>query len=74
MLLELNPDVNGEYIEEDASNLIDKNIQCFLNFSVVISCGLKDDSLKTLSHALWEANIPLLICTSYGLIGKSIYC
>ena len=70
MLLELNPDVKGEYVEDDAKNLIAKDPRYFLNFSVVFVCGLPNEAIRNLAAFLWDANIPLFLCISYGFIGE----
>ena len=70
MLLELNPDVKGEYVEENACSLIESNSQYFLSFSVVIVCGICNETIRKLARVLWEANIPLFLCLSYGFVGE----
>ena len=73
MLLELNPDVKGEYVEENPWSLVENNPQYFLHFTVVIVCGVCNDSVKKLAGLLWDANIPLFLCISYGFVGKLLY-
>ncbi|ELT96932.1 hypothetical protein CAPTEDRAFT_19394 [Capitella teleta] len=68
-LLELNEDVNGDFIEESVDNLLQNNPTFFNNFTVVIACGLTEKSLLDLANLLWDNDIPLLVCRSYGLIG-----
>lgn len=68
-LLELNEDVDGDFIEESVDVLLDNNPEFFNNFSLVIVTQLPERSLLRLANTLWEADIPLLICRSYGFIG-----
>jgi NEDD8-activating enzyme E1 regulatory subunit len=70
-LQELNPDVNGEFIDENVEIIIANNPEFFKNFSVVVSCGLGEKSLIKLSNLLWELNIPLMACRSVGFIGAA---
>jgi len=70
MLLELNPDVKGEYVEENAWSLIESNPQYFLSFNAVIVCGLCNEAIRKLARVLWDVNIPLFLCISYGFVGK----
>lgn len=70
-LRELNPDVNGESIDENVDNIIANNSEFFQNFSVVIACGLNEKSLVKLSNLLWDFNIPLIACRTVGFIGSA---
>lgn len=70
-LQELNPDVNGEYIDENVDTIISNNPEFFKNFSVVVSCGLNEKSLIKLSSLLWELEIPLIACKSVGFFGSA---
>lgn len=70
-LQELNPDVNGECIDENVDNIIANNPEFFKNFSVVVSCGLSEKSLIKLSNLLWELNIPFMACKSVGFFGSA---
>lgn len=69
LLTELNPDVKGEYIELDPKYLIERDINFFLRFSAVIVSTLDENILSKLAPFLWENNIHLVICVSYGLVG-----
>lgn len=70
MLLEMNPDVGGESMEESLENIIDSDEKFFTKFSVVIVTGIcLEKTLFKLSRLLWEANVPLLVCKSIGFIG-----
>lgn len=70
-LQELNPDVNGEFIDENVDTIIANNPEVFKNFSVVVACGLNEKSLIKLSNLLWELEIPLMACKSVGFLGSA---
>lgn len=70
-LQELNPDVNGEYIDENVDTIIANNPEFFKNFSVVVACGLNEKSLMKLSNLLWDLGIPLMACKSVGFYGSA---
>nr|CAB3264189.1 NEDD8-activating enzyme E1 regulatory subunit-like [Phallusia mammillata] len=69
LLQELNPDVKGEYVEEDVSQLLERTPQFFTGFSVVISGSLTLTVLKKLAALLWPHKVPLVVCLSYGFLG-----
>lgn len=66
----MNPDVKGDYVEEDVSQILERNPQFFTEFSVVIASLLNVPTLKKLGALLWKHEIPLVICLSYGFLGK----
>lgn len=70
-LQELNPDVNGEYIDENVDTITANNPEFFKNFSVVVSCGLNEKSLIKLSNLLWDLEIPFMSCKSVGFLGSA---
>lgn len=70
-LQELNPDVNGEYIDENVDTIIANNPEFFKNFSVVVSCGLNEKSIIKLSNLLWDLGIPFISCNSVGFLGSA---
>lgn len=69
LLVELNPDVQGDFVEDTPENLLEHNPAYFSNFSAVIATGLQEKTLLALAARLWDANVPLLVCRSYGFIG-----
>lgn len=71
LLQELNPDVNGEFIDENVDTIISNNPEFFQNFSVVVSCGLNEKTLIRLSNLLWDQNIPFMACKSIGFLGSA---
>ena len=70
-LLEMNEDVkNGDYLHENFETLLDKDVNYFTNFSLIIACGIRDErSLNRLSQEMWSLNIPLLVVKSIGFLG-----
>ncbi|XP_014242902.1 NEDD8-activating enzyme E1 regulatory subunit isoform X2 [Cimex lectularius] len=68
-LVELNPDVKGDYVDESVEELLENNPNFFSNFSVVIATAIPERSLVPLSELLWTLNIPLVIAKSFGFIG-----
>ncbi|KAG7209174.1 hypothetical protein KM043_015312 [Ampulex compressa] len=68
MLLELNPDVRGDYIDEEPDQILYNSPDFFNNFTVVVATSLAEKSLILLSRRLWELNIPLIVCRSIGFI------
>lgn len=69
LLQELNPDVNGDCVEESADYLLSNRPAFFDDFDVVIASNLNEDSLLKLSNCLWESNVPLIYCRSLGFFG-----
>lgn len=67
LLQELNPDVNGDYVEESVDYILTNRPAFFDNFDMVIASNLNENSLVQLSNNLWEANVPLLYCRSLGM-------
>ncbi|KAL3860740.1 hypothetical protein ACJMK2_010815 [Sinanodonta woodiana] len=69
LLAELNEDVHGDFLEEDAEKLLDSNPDFFSQFSIVVATNLCERALSKLSNHLWSKNVPLLVCRCYGFIG-----
>lgn len=69
LLLELNPDVRGDYVDEDVEQLLENSADFFNNFTVVIGSSLTERVLIPLSKKLWELDIPFIVCRSYGFVG-----
>ncbi|KAK1133526.1 hypothetical protein K0M31_011328 [Melipona bicolor] len=68
MLLELNSDVRGDYIDEEPDQILYNSPDFFNNFTVVVATCLVEKSLVLLSQRLWELNIPLIVCRTIGFI------
>uniref|UniRef100_A0A1B6EM87 NEDD8-activating enzyme E1 regulatory subunit n=2 Tax=Proconiini TaxID=565685 RepID=A0A1B6EM87_9HEMI len=71
LLLELNPDVRGDYVDENPLQLFENNPHFFSGFSVVVATGITERLLVPLSKHLWSAGIPLIVTCSYGFIGSA---
>lgn len=69
LLLELNPDVHGDYVDEDIGQVLENNPEFIASFSVVVATELKEQTLIQLSIKLWDLDIPFLNCKSYGFLG-----
>ncbi|KAJ8686158.1 hypothetical protein QAD02_021952 [Eretmocerus hayati] len=69
LLLELNPDVSGDFIDEGPEQLLNNSPDFFNNFSIVIACSISEKALVLLSKKLWEIDVPLVVCKSLGFIG-----
>ncbi|KAK4873522.1 hypothetical protein RN001_015551 [Aquatica leii] len=68
-LLELNPDVRGDYIDDSPDHVMSQTQDFFSSFNVVIATALPEKVVMPLSRQLWAAGIPLLVCRSIGFLG-----
>ncbi|XP_030438152.1 NEDD8-activating enzyme E1 regulatory subunit isoform X3 [Gopherus evgoodei] len=69
LLQELNNDVSGNFVEESPDKLLDNDPSFFCRFNLVVATQLPESILMRLAEILWNANIPLLVCRTYGLVG-----
>lgn len=69
LLQELNPDVNGDYVEESVDYILDNRPNFFDSFDLVIASNLNEKTLLVLADRLWDANVPLIYCRSLGMMG-----
>uniref|UniRef100_A0A182PP46 Queuine tRNA-ribosyltransferase accessory subunit 2 n=1 Tax=Anopheles epiroticus TaxID=199890 RepID=A0A182PP46_9DIPT len=69
LLQELNPDVNGDYVDEHVEQLIDGQPDFFRSFDVVVATSISERTIVRLSNVLWEQNIPLIVARSVGFYG-----
>uniref|UniRef100_A0A8C3LZD0 NEDD8-activating enzyme E1 regulatory subunit n=1 Tax=Chrysolophus pictus TaxID=9089 RepID=A0A8C3LZD0_CHRPC len=69
LLQELNNDVSGNFVEESPENLLDNDPSFFNRFNLVVATQLSESTVLRLAELLWNFNIPLLICRTYGLVG-----
>ena len=69
LLLELNPGVRGDCVDESPDKVLHNRPDFFNDFNLVIATELSEKMMSTLSSLLWDANIPMMIVKSYGLIG-----
>uniref|UniRef100_A0A8C6D0Q9 NEDD8-activating enzyme E1 regulatory subunit n=1 Tax=Moschus moschiferus TaxID=68415 RepID=A0A8C6D0Q9_MOSMO len=68
-LQELNNDVSGSFVEESPEKLLDNDPSFFCRFTIVVATQLPESTLLRLADVLWNSQIPLLICRTYGLVG-----
>lgn len=68
-LQELNMDVKGSFIDEDFETILSNDSNFFSQFAAVIASDVREQSLLKLSEVLWKSHIPLIVASSYGLIG-----
>ncbi|XP_014487243.1 PREDICTED: NEDD8-activating enzyme E1 regulatory subunit isoform X2 [Dinoponera quadriceps] len=68
MLLEMNLDVTGDYIDEEPEQILSNSPDFFNTFTVVVATSLTEKTLILLSRRLWDLNIPLIVCRSIGFI------
>ncbi|CAB0039703.1 unnamed protein product [Trichogramma brassicae] len=69
LLLEMNSDVRGDFIDEGPEQILINSPDFFNNFSLVIACAMPEKSLVVLSRKLWELDIPLIACRTIGFVG-----
>ncbi|XP_025914819.1 NEDD8-activating enzyme E1 regulatory subunit isoform X1 [Apteryx rowi] len=69
LLQELNNDVSGNFVEESPEKLLDNDPSFFSHFNLVVATQLPESTLLRLAELLWNSNIPLLVCRTYGLVG-----
>ncbi|NXT45750.1 ULA1 enzyme, partial [Pluvianellus socialis] len=69
LLQELNNDVSGNFVEESPEKLLDNDPSFFNRFNLVVATQLPESTLLRLAELLWNFNVPLLVCRTYGLVG-----
>lgn len=69
LLQELNMDVKGNFIDEDFETVFGSDSNLFAQFTLVIASNLHEPSLLKLSEVLWKSSTPLVVASSYGLVG-----
>uniref|UniRef100_A0A8C4N706 NEDD8-activating enzyme E1 regulatory subunit n=1 Tax=Eptatretus burgeri TaxID=7764 RepID=A0A8C4N706_EPTBU len=69
LIKELNGDVSGSYIDKSVEELLEREPDFFHHFSVVVATQLPERPLLRLAEELWNCQIPLLICRTYGILG-----
>ncbi|XP_030060332.1 NEDD8-activating enzyme E1 regulatory subunit [Microcaecilia unicolor] len=69
LLQELNLDVLGNFVEESPEKLLENDPSFFCRFNMVIASQLTESTLLRVAEILWDANIPFLVCRTYGLVG-----
>jgi len=70
LLLELNPEVRGDCVDESLEQVLSERKDFFLNFDLVVLTEIVNEKpLVSLSTFLWEHNVPLMVVRTYGLLG-----
>jgi len=69
LLQELNEWVRGAYKEEDPLALIEKDIDSFAKYSLVIACDIPQTPLLKLAKYLYQKHIPFVVARAYGFLG-----
>lgn len=69
LLQELNSDVSGNFVEEAPDKLLDNDPEFFHRFSLVVGVNVPESTYLRLGAALWNADVPFLLCRTYGLTG-----
>lgn len=69
-LQELNPDANGDYVDESIEFILSNRPEFFNTFNVVIASNLNEKTLLRLSNKLWDEKIPFVYCRSLGFFGS----
>ncbi|CAB3370705.1 Hypothetical predicted protein [Cloeon dipterum] len=67
LLMELNSDVRGDFVDESVEQLLNNSPDFFDNFTVVYAVSLPERTLLPLSKKLWSQGIPLIVCRSFDL-------
>ena len=70
LLQEMNPDVQScNSVNKSPEELIQQNPNFFTSFSLVVATQLDERSAQLLSATCYNANVPLILVTSYGFLG-----
>eukprot|EP00999_Lentomonas_sp_LEN2_P001786 NODE_289_length_1711_cov_94.194444_g260_i0.p1 GENE.NODE_289_length_1711_cov_94.194444_g260_i0~~NODE_289_length_1711_cov_94.194444_g260_i0.p1 ORF type:complete len:552 (-),score=100.04 NODE_289_length_1711_cov_94.194444_g260_i0:55-1638(-) len=70
LLKEMNPDVDGSFVEEDPAQLISNNLKFFAAFTLVIVSELTTQPLHSLCDFLWQREIPVLVLNLNGFLAS----
>lgn len=70
LLQELNPDVLGDYCDNNPETILKDHPNFFKLYDVVIATSLKEKTIIELSNKLWNLNIPFIYCRSIGFMGS----
>ena len=69
LLLELNPEVTGDCVDESVEQVLNNRPDFFSNFDLVIVTEISEKTLITLSNLLWhdsERPVPMMVVKTYG--------
>lgn len=68
-LKELNELVDGSFVEDSPTNMIENNSEFFKNYTIVIATQLVERDALSLDAICRENDVPLIFARSYGLVG-----
>uniref|UniRef100_A0A8B9SZI5 NEDD8-activating enzyme E1 regulatory subunit n=1 Tax=Anas platyrhynchos TaxID=8839 RepID=A0A8B9SZI5_ANAPL len=57
------------HIGQSPEKLLDNDPSFFNRFNLVVATQLPESTLLRLAELLWNSNVPLLVCRTYGLVG-----
>eukprot|EP00929_Paragymnodinium_shiwhaense_P095478 TRINITY_DN5663_c0_g1_i1.p1 TRINITY_DN5663_c0_g1~~TRINITY_DN5663_c0_g1_i1.p1 ORF type:complete len:525 (+),score=118.66 TRINITY_DN5663_c0_g1_i1:145-1719(+) len=69
-LLEMNPDVKGTHVGKAPAQAVAEGVDFFRDFTLVVACQLGESSALRLDAICQELDIPLLLVTSLGFLGR----
>ncbi|KAI9347199.1 amyloid beta precursor protein binding protein 1 [Zopfochytrium polystomum] len=69
LLLELNDEVSGSFVDQSPASLLDSNPSFFHQFTMIITTALDEATLLRLAELCWDSNIPLVVVKSIGFFG-----
>jgi len=69
LLLEMNHDVTGDFVDESVEQVLEQNPDFFKRFSLVVTCDLPARPLLQIADKLYLQHIPLLVVKISGFIG-----
>uniref|UniRef100_A0A8C7MJ97 NEDD8-activating enzyme E1 regulatory subunit n=1 Tax=Oncorhynchus kisutch TaxID=8019 RepID=A0A8C7MJ97_ONCKI len=61
--------LNNNSIGRSPDKLLDNDPEFFHRFTLVIGVQLPESTCLRLGSVLWNANVPFLVCRTYGLVG-----
>lgn len=70
LLEELNPDARGAHRVAKIADLVHKEPQFIRQHTLVVAAQVDPQTLQQLGELCWAANLPLVVCRSYGLLGS----
>lgn len=71
LLLELNPDVSGDYVDESMDTILQENPVFFDPFHVIVATALTEKQIIALSERTWKGQIPFIFCRSVGFVATA---
>ena len=70
LLLELNPDVTGQFRQADPAYVIENEPRYFEQFSLIVATQSNPISVRMLSNLCYDLNKPLFLLDANGLLGR----